>query len=166
MRIYGNFELPRGRWSEPDPGFYGHIIVWDDGKFVGYHDELYGGAEGMEFLDNEVNNLRFITGYITKNGHNGAEGIAFLKLSLDRRQSPIVYFVPDLEKGLGAWSTSDPRKNPNGRAKLVVEEVPDDDAVSTKINDLYLRMTNDTDFVNRHLLDKVEACQAILEHRE
>ena len=167
MRIFGNFQQ-FGEWSTPDPGFEGHIIVEDDGKFIGYHDELYGVVEGMESLDNDLNRIRFVFGYIANNNINDAEGIAFFKLSQDDDQSPIVYVIPDFtDDSSGSWAAPGflGYFDPQGRAKVTVEEVAESEEITSKINNLH-ELIKDSTPTNDELLGLAEICLEMLQNLE
>jgi len=161
MRIFGNFEQ-FGKWSEPDPGFEGHIIVDDDGKFIGYLDELYGPVAGMESLCNSLNNIRFVTGYIANNGKDGAEGICYLKLSQDSNQSPLLYVIPNIIKE-GEWAAGSADDFLyRGRARVSLEEVAESDAITTKIDDLRKLIQDGDGSMNSLLFDQSHICLEIL----
>lgn len=162
-RIFGNFEQ-FGEWSKPDPSFDGHIIIDDDGYFIGYQNELYGAVADMEDLCNDLNNIRFVTGYIANNGKDGAEGICYLKLSQDSRQSPLLYVIPNIVKE-GEWAVMpwlDSHFVCKGRARLSLEEVAESDAITTKINDLHMLIRDADNLVNNLLLDRSHICLEIL----
>jgi len=161
MRIFGNFEQ-FGKWSEPDPGFDGHILVNDDGSFIGYQNELYGTVKGLEYLNNELNNIRFVIGHIGKS-RSGAEGIAFLKLSRESRQAPLMYVVPDLTKGAGNWAVLPSyfqTFEPEGGAKVSVEtqELEDDSEIADKIHKLHDSIRKDRNYINDELIKLSGAC--------
>ena len=80
--IDGSF-MQNGKWSEPDPGFYGEFIANRDGTIFGYCDELYDTEEGFK--------KRFIVGRFLDNG------ISFFKLSNSRVLSPLLYSSVDLD---------------------------------------------------------------------
>lgn len=166
MRIYGNFEQ-FGEWSEPDPGFEGYIIVEEDGSFVGYQNELYGVVVGMEDIHNELNSTRYVTGYIANNNKDGAEGIAYLKLSREDRQTPLMYVVPNLAMN-GNWAAPGWSGffEPKGKAKVSLEEVPADDAIVQRVNELRDLILNDDNPMNTNLLDQAYICLDILQNVE
>ena len=166
MRIFGNFKF-RGEWSKPDPGFDGHIVVQDDGKFMGYHRELYGDVKGMESIHTELNKLRLVVGYIAPNNKDGAEGIAFMKLSREDNQSPFMYVVPDLAE-IGEWAAPGlagffERK---GAAKVSLEDVTDTDTTEIKdtIARLHEALLEADDEINISLLNQVDTCLELLQH--
>ena len=165
--VFGNFEQ-FGKWSEPDPSFDGYIIVDDDGKFVGYLDELYGPVADMESLCNSLNNLRFITGYIANNGKDGAEGICYLKLSQDINQSPLLYVIPNLDQE-GEWGTMlgvFEYFNHLGCARVSLEKVAESDVINAKINNLHGLIRDGNSTMNNSLLDQSDVCLGILQNIE
>ena len=166
MRIFGNFEQ-FGKWSTPDPGFDGHLLLEEDGSFIGYLNELYGDVEGLEFLNNDSNNTRFITGYIANNNLDNAKGIAFLKLSRESKQSPLMYCVPNLEKeghwaALGGYGYFEPQ----GKAKVSIENVEDNKDIVDKINKLHELIKNDGNDINDQMLAQTQTCLDMLQHVE
>lgn len=167
MHITGNFEQFR-EWSKPDPGFDGYIVVSGDGSFIGYLNELYGPVIGMESLHNDLNRIRFITGYIANNNKDGEEGVAFLKLSEDENQSPLMYVVPNLAKE-GSWAALRGDLGyfeRRGRAKVLLEEVAESDDITEDIVCSYESIRNRNNPVNNSLLDQAHTCLDILQHIE
>lgn len=165
MRIYGNFEQ-FGKWSEPDPGFDGHIVVEEDGSFMGYQCELYGAVAGMESLHDDLNKLRFVIGCIAKS-KDDKDGIAYIKLSRNGRQAPLMYVVPNLE-GEGDWSVpgSSGYFEPQGQAKVSLEDVPSADDIAAKIKTLREAILADDDPMNIMLLEQAPLCRSVLKHIE
>ncbi|MDD3035390.1 MAG: hypothetical protein PHO93_00535, partial [Candidatus Saccharimonadaceae bacterium] len=160
-RIFGNFEQ-FGEWSNPDPSFDGHIIVDDDGKFIGYQNELYGAVAGMEDLCNDLNNIRFVTGYIVNNGKDGAEGVCYLKLSQDSKQSPLLYVIPDITKD-GQWAAGSVDDFLyRGHARVSLEEVAESDVITTKVDNLRKLIQDNDGSMNRLLSDQSHICLEIL----
>jgi hypothetical protein len=167
MYLTGNFEQ-FGKWSDPDPGFKGHIIVENDGSFIGYLIELYGPVVGMESLHNDSNRIRLITGYIADNNKNSEKGIAFLKLSEDENQSPLMYVVPDIDQE-GEWAALRMDSGcfeRQGRAKISLEEVIESDEITEKVDYFYRFMRSLNNPVNTQLIDQAYTCLDILRHIE
>ena len=167
MRVFGNFKQ-FGKWSEPDPGFDGYILVEENGRFIGYQDELYGTVVGLEDLHTELNLVRYITGYIAESNKNGTRGIAFYKLSMQEDQSPIMYFCPDLtEEGVWAVPGVTGYFEPQGKARVSIEDVSATDGlVVGKINELHEQFANSDRLMIMELLGQVDACLDMLQNVE
>jgi hypothetical protein len=89
FKITGNFQQ-YGKWSSPDPGFIGYIVVDDMGVFEGYLEEQYSS---------DIDPLRFITGIYSEESKESIQ-LAYYKLASSSLCAPLLYdFRNILETG-------------------------------------------------------------------
>ena len=88
--ISGNYQQ-YNQWSQPDPGFVGHILIDEDGVFKGYMEDLYTHPTG-------ISPLRFVTGvYFEKDSK-----LAYYKL-IDSYDYAALLYVFKNTSDLGIW---------------------------------------------------------------
>lgn len=152
--IEGNF-TQKGEWSQPDPSFKGKIIVEDDGSFSGYCDELYGSISSDK--------TRYLFGHLAQDEHGEVTGIAFFKLSNDRKQAPLIYLVANLKTDrVALWGSLSLSFGTlvscmwHGKATINTEKESDSDEVRDSITK---RLNKFDANINRNRLYREEAAE-------
>ena len=161
FKISGNF-VQNGEWAKPDPSFTGKIVVDDNNEFYGYCDELYSSSMS------EINRIRYLSGVFATNIESGQRGIAFYKMSNDRKQAPLMYVVPDLtdpEGGTWAALTEFGYFLEMGKSKITVEEEPFSEEEEKNIKAKYDNLDENVNH-NKDLLteDQIACTKSIIIH--
>jgi hypothetical protein len=92
MRVFsieGKFQQ-NGRYSELPADFNGYFVLEESGQIKGYMEEQYSSPYNTE---------RYIYGKYDETNNN----LVYLKLSTERKLSPLIYCFPNLEKE-GYWT--------------------------------------------------------------